>query len=138
MGTAAYKRVVNGRRAALALVAWVMSSLAVMLSLFFSIIVALGWLNALLDGRTPPGTAYFALGIPMAWGVLAHMTLAWVGERPVHRAWPLLGLLVGIPLAVVSHKLWFLYAPCFLLALWLSWYHLRPTPKGEARLPGSD
>lgn len=125
-------RVLDGRRVAVVLVACVLSAPAIVLSLWFGAIAGFGGLSAALDGRVPPWLAIFAIGLSLPWFVFWHMAWAWMHHRYVSRVWPVLGLLVGVPMAVIAHKLWFLYVASMLLAGWLCGYHLR------ARTPARD
>jgi ABC-type sulfate transport system permease component len=84
-------------------------------------------------------SAAFAITYIFPWVALAMMTVGWVQNRRIHKVWPISGALIGLSAIALSLGFGLMVAPlACLLAVYLTWFHLRPSSKTEQAkmLPG--
>lgn len=109
-------------RPIIAILAWLLSLPAVFMSLSF---LLTGFMSLFSD--TPQAHIFFlALLMIAAWVFLAVMTLAWLNNRRCNEAVPIVGTIIGLPMAVLqAFPIGFLfYASTACLAFYLVYWHL--------------
>lgn len=114
----------DGRRFAIGLVCWLLSSVGVMMSLMM--VVSTSILAVVADPMLALRSATFYLGLASAftWTALGVMTKAWVEDQDVFWFWPIAGALTGVVCAVVFVHFALIFFPCALLGIYLCFFHL--------------
>lgn len=107
----------SGKRFTIALVSWILTLPGVLL-----LVMAAG--SVLVAGDFSTMSIVSLVSI-VVWTALAVMTLRWLQDRRCHWLWPLVGTIVGAPLAIVSSPM-FIYLPAVPLAIYLVYWHLKP------------
>lgn len=112
----------SNSRLAFAIVAWLFSLPAIFMSFTFFLTSFMS-----LFGKTPDITQFIiTLLMTAAWIFLAIMTIAWLGNRRCHEAIPIIGTIVGLPMAIMyAHPYSFIgFASTAFLAFYLVYWHL--------------
>lgn len=109
-------------RPAIAILAWLLSLPAV----FMSLTSLLSGFMSLFTATPQTGIFLIALMMSAAWVFLAVMTLAWLNNRRCNEAVPIVGTIVGLPMAALyAFPIGFLlYASTACLAFYLVYWHL--------------
>lgn len=111
----ATKKPVRGARFAIALISWLFASPGILVAIMAAA-------SVLVEGNSSAMGA-LSLAALLAWMCLAVMTHGWLANRRCHRAWPIVGSVIGLPLAIVSAPM-LVYLPAMPLALYLVYWHL--------------
>jgi len=117
---------VIGSRFAIALACWLLSSVGALMSLFmFTGISIWSLITQPISEVLQDWKFYVGAGIAYAWLALWVMTKGWIYDRQVAWYWPVLGGAIGILCCAFFFIMIYLYLPCALLGLYLTYFHLR-------------
>lgn len=121
----------NGRRVAISLVCWLLSSVGVLMSLMM--IVGSSIVAFVTDPTTAVRSRLFYLGVAtaFAWVALLVMNVAWLKEKPVSWLWPVAGGVAGLTCTAVFYPMIFLFLPCVVLGVYLCFAHFAGTVRYE-------
>ena len=111
----ATKKPVRGARFAMALASWMFAGPGILVAIMAAA-------SVLVQGNSSVMGA-LSLASLFAWVCLAVMTHGWLADRRCHWVWPVVGSVIGLPLAIVSAPV-LVYLPAMPLAIYLVYWHL--------------
>lgn len=114
----------NGRRVAISLACWLLSSVGVMLSLTMISGSSIAALVTNPAEAIKSATFYYGIATAFAWTALAVMNVAWWRGQTTSLFWPVAGGLTGLVCTFKFLPLIFLFLPCALLGGYLCVAHL--------------
>lgn len=114
----------NGRRVAISLACWLLSSVGVMLSLTMISGTSIAALVTNPAEAIKSAAFYYGIATAIAWTALAVMNVAWWRGQATSPFWPVAGGLSGLACSVKFMPLIFLFLPCALLGGYLCIVHL--------------
>lgn len=123
----------SGRRVAISLVCWVLSSIGVLMSLMM--IVGSSIAAVISDPAMAFKSAgfYFGIAAAFAWTALAVMNVDWLKGKTTPWFWPIAGGLAGGACTAVFLPFVLLFLPCIVLSIYLCCVHLTGTAGYEKR-----
>lgn len=114
----------HGRRVAIAIGSWCLAGVGVLSAFMMA--------GAGIAGGSMNTRALLSVVPLVAWLSLAVMTVRWVQGRRCHWIWPVVGTVCGVVSATMFLGAFFVYLAAVPLALYLVFWHLRCSARGES------